>query len=425
MALHTVGGQSVERKLAAILSADVVGYSRLMGEDEEGTLARLKAHRSEVIDPTVAAHHGRIIKLMGDGVLVEFASVVDAVHCAAAIQRAMAERNRDLPVRARLELRIGVNLGDVIVEGDDLYGDGVNVAARLQALAEPGGVLISGTSFDHAKHKVDVGFRFLGHQMVKNIADPVRVYRVLLGRESAGRVLGEIRAGRSHWPLSVAGAATVLILGLLILGAWFGLGGLPGQQPAKTHNAELSEQRPSVAVLPFSNLSGNSEDEYFADGMTNDLITDLSKISGLMVIARNSSFTYKGRSLRARDAARDLGVRYLLEGSIRRAGGRIRINVQLSDSTADGHVWAERYDRDYADIFAVQDEVIGHIVAALALKLTTSEQVRLARPPTNNLEVYDFYLRAEQAVNTGSHVMLPTAFSLYERLLALREGDGT
>jgi TolB-like protein/class 3 adenylate cyclase/Tfp pilus assembly protein PilF len=391
-----------ERRMAAILAADVVGYSRLMGADEAGTLARLKAHRRELIDPTVAACHGRIVKLMGDGELVEFASVVDALRCAATVQRGMVERNNDVSLAQRIELRIGINLGDVIVDGDDLYGDGVNIAARLEALAEPGGICISGAVLDQVLHKLDLGFHDLGELRLKNIADPVRVYRVLLEPAAAGRI---VRAA-PPWRRRLIAAAVVLVL--LVAG---GVGALRiWPRPATT---------PSVVVLPFDNLSNDPDQEYFADGITEDLITDLARISGLVVIARNSAFAYKGRPVDPAAVARELGVRYLVEGSVRRVGERVRINAQLIDSETGGHLWAERFDRDAVDLFAVQDEVLRHIVDALAVRLSGTEQQRLTRLPTTNLEAYDFYLRAEQAARTGFTPKLREALRLYEEAIVL------
>jgi TolB-like protein/class 3 adenylate cyclase/Flp pilus assembly protein TadD len=387
--------------MAAILAADVVAYSRLMGADEAGTLSRLKAHRRELIDPTVKACHGRIVKLMGDGTLVEFASVVDALRCAVMVQRAMAERNADTAATERIEFRIGINLGDVIVEGDDLYGDGINIAARLQTLAEPGGICVSGTAFDHAQHKLDVGFRDLGEQRLKNIADPVRVYRVLLDAAAIGRVLRPAPAWRVR---AIAAFAAVLLLAA-------GVTTLLLRQP--------TTGPPAVAVLPFDNLSDDPKQDYFADGITEDLITDLARISGLVVIARNSVFTYKNRLVEMQEVARELGVQYVVKGSVRRAGDRIRINAQLVDGTTGGHLWADRFDRDASDIFAVQDEVIHRIVDALAVRLSATEQQRLARLPTTNLEAYDYFLRAEQAARTGFRPELREALRLYEKATAL------
>ena len=329
----------MERRLAAILAADVVGYSRLMGDDEAGTLAALKAYREELIDPTIADHSGRLVKLMGDGALVEFASAVDAVVCAVALQEAMAARNIEAPEQRRIVLRIGINIGDLIVEGDDLYGDGVNIAARLEGLAEPGGICVSGKVYEEVKNKVAFGFEDLGEQRVKNIAEPVQVFRVSAGGPA---VRPKSRSGRRRQ--AILAAAVLLIAVLAGLAIW--------QRPWETREEPVAIERmafplpdkPSIAVLPFDNLSEDQAQGYFADGMTEDLITDLSKISGLFVIARNSSFSYKGRQAKVREIAEDLGVRYVLEGSVRRAGDQVRINAQLIDATTGGHLWAERYD---------------------------------------------------------------------------------
>ena len=302
---------SQTRRLAAILAADVAGYSRLMGADEEGTLERLKALRRELLDPKIAEHKGRIIKTTGDGMLVEFASVVDAVRCAVEVQQAMPERNTGVGADNRIELRIGINLGDVIVEGDDLYGDGVNIAARLEGIAEPGGICISDDAFRQVRGKVEAEFADLGEQSLKNIARPLRVYRV----------------------------------------------GWSAKQPITSPVALPLPNKPSVAVLPFANMSSDPEQEFFADGISEDIITALSRYPSLFVIARNSSFTYKGRAVDVKQVGRDLGVRYVLEGSLRRAGNRIRVTAQLVEAETGNHVWAERYDRDLADIFVVQDEI--------------------------------------------------------------------
>ena len=301
---------SQTRRLAAILAADVAGYSRLMGADEEGTLERLKALRSELFDPKFAEHRGRIVKTTGDGLLVEFASVVDAVRCAVEVQQAMSERDTDVAADSRIELRIGINLGDVIVEGDDLYGDGVNIAARIEALADPGGVFVSNTVHDQVRDRLPFAFEDLGEQQVKNIARPVRVYRV---RDAAG---------------------------------------------AKSPPALPLPDKPSIAVLPFANLSGDPEQEYFADGMVEEIITALSRIRWLFVIARNSSFTYKGQSIDVKEVGRDLGVRYVLEGSVRKAGGRVRITAQLIDAQSGTHIWADRFDGSLEDVFDLQDKVV-------------------------------------------------------------------
>jgi adenylate cyclase len=406
---------SIKRKLAAILSADVKGYSRLMAADEEGTLRTLSAYRQE-IEALVASHDGRVVGTAGDSVLAEFPSAVEAARCAVKIQEQLAGRNADLPKDRRLEFRIGINLGDVMVEGNDLFGDGVNVAARLQALAEAGSIYVSGGIYDQIKGKLPFGADFLGEQRVKNIAEPVRVYRLRSDRATLRR--GIPRRWRT-WSAIAAG------LGLLVIvaagTAWY-------VDPRRISRPTDEEQAsalplpdgPSIAVLPFDNLSANPEEEYFADGLTDDLITDLSKISGLFTIARNSVFNYKQQPVEVREVARELGVRYVLQGSVRRAGGRVRINAQLIDGTTGGHVWAERYEGDYADIFAVQDEVIREIASTLSVQLTESEQTQVARLPTRSLEAYDYYLRAEQEQHSPEgDIGLLRALGLYEHAIAL------
>ncbi len=390
----------MDRRLTAILAADVVGYSRLMSEDEVGTLEGLKSCRRELIDPEIKKHHGRMIKLMGDGALVEFASVVDAVQCAAVIQRRVADHNKGTAEARQIRFRIGVNLGDIIVEGDDIYGDGVNIAARLEAMAEPGGICISGTAFDHAVHKVDVGFADLGEQRLKNIADPVRAYRVLLDPGEAGKILAAPRRPGS-WIVILAGIAAVLLIALAV-------GTLAWQKPSALG-------KPSVAVLPFTNLSGDPSQDYFADGITEDLITDLAKLSGLDVIARNSVFAYKGKPLVLADVGRDLGVRFVVEGSVRRTGDQIRLNATLVDIATVDNLWANRFDRGIADVFAVQDEMSREIAKALGVQASAAESKRMARPPTANLEAYDTYLRAEQEARTGRRDGLRDALALYEK----------
>ncbi len=338
------------RRLAAILSADMIGYSRLMEADEAGTLAALKRHRAEVIDPKIAQYGGRIVSTGGDGLLCEFPSVVDAVQSAIDIQTAMTARNANLPEDRRMQFRIGVNLGDVIVEGNDIFGDGVNVAARLQALADAGGVWVSGTVREHAAAKLPYAFEDMGDQTVKNIARPIHAWRV--------RPAGTAGTGGATAPTALP---------------------LP--------------DKPSIAVLPFANMSGDPEQEYFADGMTEDIITELSRFRWLFVIARNSSFAFKGQSPDIRTVGSKLGVRYVVEGSIRRAGNRLRITAQLIDATTNEHVWAERYDREVADIFAVQDEVTHAIVTTLEPQLAASERQRARRKPVANLGAWECYQR--------------------------------
>ncbi len=355
----------MSRRLAAILMADVVGYSRLMELDEAGTFATLKARRQEILAPSVAHHHGRLVKVMGDGVLVEFGSAVDAVGCALDLQKQFAEANNGLPEERAILLRIGVNLGDVIVEGSDLYGDGVNVAARLQGLAKPGGICVSRSIHDQVRRKIDIGFDDLGTQTFKNIADPVHVYRVQSESEPV----------RKQLPLP---------------------------------------DKPSIAILPFTSMSIDADQEQFTDGLTEDLITDLSRNADLFVIARNSTFAYKGKSLDVRTIARQLGVRYLLEGSARRAAGTVRINVQLIDAIGGGHIWAERFDRSLEDVFAVQDEVTAKIVEALVGRLVW--QLPLNRP--RNMEAYDLCVRCRSLgwgtpqANRESYILLSKAVAL-------------
>jgi adenylate cyclase len=347
-------GERVNRKLAAILAADVVGYSRLMTADEAGTLAALKRHRETVFDPAVAAHNGRAVKLIGDGTIVEFASVVDAVNCALSVQRSGAPAPDQRAAQPAIVLRIGINLGDVVMEGEDIYGDGVNIAARLEPLAEPGGICISSIVNESIGNRIDVRFQDGGEITVKNIDRPIRVWRWQPGSAAANS-----RQANAASPASRVATA-------------------------------------SIAVLPFTNMSGDAEQEYFSDGISEDIIIDLSKIAGLTVIARNSSFTYKGRSVDVRAVGRELGVRSVLEGSIRRAGQRVRITAQLIDAESGGHLWGDRYDRDLTDIFEVQDDVTHRIVDALKLTLSPAEKARLAESEPSNIDAYDCFLRGRE-----------------------------
>jgi TolB-like protein/class 3 adenylate cyclase/Tfp pilus assembly protein PilF len=406
---------TVKRKLAAILSADVKGYSRLMAADEEGTLRTLSAYRQEMTG-RIAERDGRVVGTAGDSILAEFPSAVEATRCAVEIQKELGARNAGLSQDRRLEFRIGINLGDVMVEGDDLFGDGVNVAARLQALAEPGGIYVSGGIYDQIKGKLPFGADFLGEQTVKNIAEPVRVYRLRADRATLRR--GIPRPWRTR--LAIAAGFGLLVIVVAGTAGYFDLPSVFGPTEKDQASALPLPDRPSIAVLPFDNLSGNPEEEYFADGLTDDLITDLSQISGLFVIARNSVFAYKDQTVDTPKVARELGVRYVLEGSVRRSGARVRINAQLIDGTTGGHIWAERYERDYADIFAVQDQVIGEIVGALSVQLTEAEQTQVARLPTQSLEAYDFYLRAEQELHSpAGDVGLLRALGLYQEAISL------
>ena len=346
--------ERVNRKLAAILAADVVGYSRLMGADEAGTLAALKQHRQSIFDPAVAAHNGRIVKLIGDGTIVEFGSVVDAVNCALSVQRSSDSLPNEGLHQPRIILRIGINLGDVIIEGDDIYGDGVNIAARLEPLAEPGGICVSSIVNESIGNRIEVQFQDSGDINVKNIDRPIRIWK---WHPTAAAVAGPTSNGAKVAP-----------------------------------NLATS----SIAILPFTNMSGDPEQEYFSDGITEDIITDLSKIAGLTVIARNSSFTYKGRAVDVRAVGRELGVSSVLEGSIRRAGNRVRITAQLIDATSGGHLWADRYDRDLTDIFEVQDDVTHRIVEALKVTLSPTEKAQLADSGTANVDAYDCALRGRE-----------------------------
>jgi TolB-like protein/class 3 adenylate cyclase len=377
----------LDRRLTTILAADVVGYSRLMGNDEAATLAALKAHRAELIDPKAERYGGRVIKLMGDGILMEFASVVDAVNFATDVQRDMARRNRDIPEDRQIQFRVGINIGDVIVEDDDIYGDGVNVAARLEGIAEPGGICIGRSVRDQIRDKLELALEDLGEVDVKNIARPVCAFRVLLD----GVAPAAVRPPAKSRPRLAAGLACLVLVAAGALIWWQPWA--PEFEPARPEAMALPlPDKPSIAVLPFSNFSPDGTQDYFADGMTEDLITDLSNISGLFVIARNSSFSYKGRQVKIRQVAEELGVRYVLEGSVRRAGDQVRINAQLIDATTGGHVWAKRYDGSTADVFALQDKVTKNIVTALAVKLTPGEARRVAKAGTKIAEAYDAYL---------------------------------
>ena len=383
----------MERRLAAVLVADVVGYVRLSQADEEGTRARFQADLREVFEPAIATHHGRLVKTMGDALLVEFHSVVDALRCAIDIQRAKAERNATTAEDQRLVYRIGINLGDVIVEGDDIHGDGVNIAERLQGLAEPGGVMISGTTYDHLKGKVEVGYAFIGEQRVKNVTDPIRVYRVLMDPRDAGKRNGEraIAARLRHRTAAVA-AAVLLLAGAGGLAWW--LLGEPVIPPPAARSVELPlPDKPSIAVLPFVNMSDDPKQESFADGVTDDLITELSKVSGLFVISRNSTFVYKGRTISPKQVSKELGVRYVLEGSVQRSGDQLRINAQLIDALSGGHNWADKFDGSLANVFALQDKVTRSIADALTIKLTATEEESLNRLETDVPAAYDAFLR--------------------------------
>lgn len=380
---------SETRKIAAILAADVVGYSLLAGADEDRTLARLRALRSDLIDPTIAVHHGRIVKRTGDGALVEFRSVVDAVRCAIEVQNGMVERNAGLPPERRIDFRIGIHLGDIVEESDgDLMGDGVNIAARLEGIAKPGAICLSEDAYRQVKARLDLVVSDLGETKLKNIAEPIRVYSLEVG--------GVARAS----------AATQ---------------SEPAAQDKPTAPPALPN-KPSIAVLPFQNMSGDPEQEYFADGIVEDITTGLSRIKWLFVIARNSSFTYKGKTVDIKEVGRDLGVRYVLEGGIRKAGNRVRITGQLIEAETGTHLWAERYDRPLDDIFAVQDEITLSVVGVIEPSLRRAEIERVKRKRPDNLDAYDLVLQALPFAYTGELENAATAIPLLERALALDPG---
>jgi len=374
--------QEVKRKLAAILSADVKGYSRLMGEDEKGTVRTLNAYK-ELMIGLIQHHRGRVVDAPGDNVLAEFASVVDAVECAAEIQKELKTRNAELPENRRMEFRIGINLGDVIEDGEQILGDGVNIAARLESLSEAGGICISGTAFDQVKNKLNLGYNYLGKQAVKNIAEPIRVYRVLMEPERAGKVIGERKA-----------------------------------KPRKKMAFPLPD-KPSIAVLPFVNMSRDPEQEFFSDGMTEEIITALSKVPNLLVIARNSTFTYKGKPVKVKQVSEELGVQYVLEGSVQKSGDRVRITAQLIDALSSHHLWAERYDRDLKDIFALQDEITMKVITALQVELTAGEMAGVIAKGTKNIDAFIKYLRAFELANRLTKEGNAQAKKILEEAIAL------
>ncbi|MBV8133070.1 MAG: tetratricopeptide repeat protein [Alphaproteobacteria bacterium] len=374
--MEPAGQARIERRLAAILAADVVGYSRLIEADEEGTLGRLKALRAQIINPKIASHKGRIVKPIGDGLLVEFSSVVDAVRCAAELQSAMAESNRLQPPESRIDFRIGIHQGDIVVEDGDIFGDGVNIAARLEGLAEPGRICVSARVREDVAGRLDLAFEDIGEQSLKNITRPVRVFRVVTDKKTV--------------------PAPVLAL----------------------------PDKPSIAVLPFANLSGDPEQEYFADGMVEDITTALSKLWWFFVIARNSSFTYKDRAVDVKQAGRELGVRYVFEGSVRKGGNRLRITAQLVEAESGNHVWAKRYDRDLGDIFAVQDEITERVVAAIEPELYAAEHFRSQRKPPESLNAWECVIRALSCIGQGTREANTDAEALCRRAIAITPDYG-
>jgi len=411
--------QGFKRKLTAILSADVKGYSRLMGEDEEATVRTITAYR-EVMTTLIQQHRGKVVDSPGDNLLAEFASVVDAVQCAVAVQKEISSRNTELPENRKMQFRIGINLGDVIQEGDRIYGDGVNIAARLEGLAEPGGICISKTAFDHIESKLPYGYDFIGDQTVKNIAKPVGAYRVLMDpRVTVKGKAEEDKPAPIRRTSILVGMVAILVLAVAV-GIWKFYMRRPSVLPASVEKmAYQLPDKPSIAVLPFDNLSGDPDQEYFSDGLTEEIIAALSSVPKLFVIARNSTFTYKGKPVKVQQVSEELGVRYVLEGSVRKAGNKVRITAQLIDALNGHHLWAQRYDRNLSDIFSVQDEITKNIITAMQVKLTEGEEVKAASKGTNNLEAYLKYLQANELINKINPESNALAKKLAEEAIAL------
>jgi adenylate cyclase len=385
--------EGFKRKLTAILSADVEGYSRLMGEDEEATVHTITAYR-EVLTTLIQQQNGKVLDSPGDNLLAEFVSVVDAVQCAVAVQKEIKSRNEELPENRKMRFRIGINLGDVIQEKDRIYGDGVNIAARLEGLANPGGICISKTAFDHIESKLPYGYEFLGDQTVKNIAKPVGAYRVLMEpRVTVAEISKKEKSAPARRTPIIIGVVAVMVVAVAV-GIWQFYKSHPSIETASVSKmANPLPDKPSIAVLPFANMSEDPNQEYFCDGITEDLITDLSKISGMLVIARNSTFVYKGKPVKISQVAEELGVRYVLEGSVRKAENKVRITAQLIDAISGHHIWADRYDENLKDVFALQDKVTRSIVTALEVQLTAGDEERFARKGTANANAYDAFLR--------------------------------
>jgi len=414
-----------KRKLAAVLSAGAVEYGRLMGENEARTLQTLKGHRQAMCS-LVEKHQGRVVDTRGGDLLAEFASVVDALECAVEIQKELKGRNEELPKERRMPFRIGIHLGDVIEEEGKIYGDGVNVAALLDSLADAGGICVSRSAHDQVKNKVDVGYQSLGGHSVENIDEPVQVYRVVLEPGAAGMMIGKIWYRMKRWQrwqkvvVTLAVATFQVFLGLAVKNYFDHAGSSPGIFTFFMEKAALPlPDKPSIAVLPFENMTGDPKQEYFTDGFTEEIITSLSKISSLFVISRNSSFTYKGKPVKLKKVSKELGVRYVLEGSIQKSGDRVRINAQLIDAISDQHLWAEHYDRDMKDIFSLQDEIIFKILTALQVNLTSGEQARVWAKGTKNLEAYLKLMQARENINVGNVAGTARARQLIEETIAL------
>ena len=415
---------SETRKIAAILAADIVGYSRLAGADEDRILARLRALRSDLIDPTIAVHNGRVFKRTGDGALVEFRSVVDAVRCAIEVQNAMVERNAGLPPERRIDLRIGIHLGDVVEESDgDLMGDGVNIAARLEGIAEPGAICLSEQAYWQVKGRLDLAVTDLGATRLKNIAEPVRVYSLQVGVPVVAKTAIEPKPleakKRSMLAPLIAGIVALIVI---VGGAWYFLVGNRTAQVIAATPAPAEATHLSIVVLPFANLSGDPSQDYFADGITENLTTDLSRIRDSFVIARNTAFTFKGKNADARQIGKELGVRYVLEGSVQRDQNQVRVNAQLIDAESGGHIWAERFDRPFADLFSMQDQIVASLASQLNVELMVNEARRAARMP--NPDSMDLYFQGMSWFNKGRYAQnIPEARGFFERALALDPGN--
>jgi adenylate cyclase len=412
--------QEFKRKLTAVFSADVAGYSRLMGEDEVTTVKTLEAYK-QVMFSLIRQHRGRVIDSPGDNLLAEFASVVDAVQCGVAVQKELQARNADLPENRKMQFRIGINLGDVIEEGDRIYGDGVNIAARLESLADPGGICVSKTAFDHIEAKLPLGYHFLGEQTVKNIAKPVGAYKVLMEpRVTGDQRKTQTKAVRVWQRRSVLSGAVAVLIVIIGTALWNFYWRAPKFEPAsKEKMAFALPDKPSIAVLPFVNMSGDPQQEYFSDGITEDLITDLSKVLGLFVIARNSTFVYKGKPVKIRQVAEDLGVRYVLEGSVRRAGDEVRINAQLIDATTGRHLWADRYDGSIKDVFSLQDKINQKITAALVVKLTAGEKVLVTQKGTDDPAAYEEFMKGREYYLSLTNEGFTKAEACFKRAIEL------
>ena len=414
------------RKIAAILVSDVVGYSRLAGADEDRTLARLRALRSDLIDPTIAVHHGRIVKRTGDGSLIEFRSVVDAVRCAIEVQNGMVERNAGLPPERRIEFRVGIHLGDVVEESDgDLMGDGVNIAARLEGIAEPGAICLSEDAYRQVKGRLDLAVSDLGPTQLKNIAEPIRVYSLEVGKPAQAKPATEAKPPEKPRPkkrsaLALLGAGIAALLILVAAGAWYFLAA-NRSVPVTSNALPPPAARLSLVALPFANLSGDPAQDYLADALTDELTTALARIPGAFVIARNTAFTYKGKPVDAKAIGKDLGVRYVLEGSVQPSGNQVRVNAQLIDADSGAHLWADQFDTPRADLLQTQDEIVTRLARALEIQLPQVEAARLKRTPAANPDAEDLALQCAAAVQKGGYFgkEAEAGFPLCERALAL------